>query len=252
MNSRGRLGRAVRSIVAGATVIALSLAVPSAAVSALEPLTAAAERAPWTGGIDLYRPGAFSMQKTWLWCTAANVQIVRNIVSGEADHGRTAQQAYFDYMRLHNRYPIPVTDGVDPQGWAAGLRRFVDPSYEVVANASFTGALRAAVTSLRIANLPVGLLVARGNHAWILTGFTATADPASTTAFRVTSVSVVGPLYGLQSRNGYDMPPDSTITPAELARFLTPFRDRVRPMIWDGRFVTVNPGARARPIRLRP
>ena len=99
-------------------------------------------------------------------------------------------------MREHNRYPARAQDGVDPGGWAAGLRQFVDGRYRVVASDSFGDALRSAVTSLRQTNLPVGLTVAHGNHAWVLTGFTATADPLVTDDFRVTSVRVDRPAVG--------------------------------------------------------
>ena len=71
-----------------------------------------------------------------------------------------------------------------------------------------------AVTRLRLTNLPVALTVSHGNHGWILTGFRATADPAVTSSFKVTSVRVTGPLYGLQSKNGYDMPPNTKLTTA--------------------------------------
>ena len=91
----------------------------------------------WTGAVDLYRPGVFSTQRTWRWCTAAVVQIMRNIDRREVDRSRTSQQRYFAYMRAHDRYAIPLADGVDPAGWTAGLRRWVDPGYRVVATDSF-------------------------------------------------------------------------------------------------------------------
>ena len=138
----------------------------------------------------------FTTQKTWLWCTAADVQIIRNIVRHTTDHTRANQSRYFDYMRAHDRYAIPVSDGTDPGGWAAGLRHYVDSRYRVVASTSFSRALRSAVTNLRKTNLPVAIAVDHGNHGWVLTGFTATADPARTTSFTVTSVRVVGPLCG--------------------------------------------------------
>jgi hypothetical protein len=145
-------------------------------------------------------------------------------------------------MRAHDRYVIPLADGVDPAGWAAGLRRWVDPSYRVVARKSFTGALRSAVTRLRTTNLPVAIAVARGMHGWVLTGFTATADPAATSRFRVTSVRVVGPLWGLQNRSyGYDMKPGTRLTRAQIRRFFTPWHYlRVR-MVWEGRWVSIQP-----------
>ena len=196
--------------------------------------------ARWINAADgrwhrLYRDGTYTVQKNWLWCTAAGVQITRNIVDFESDHTTSAQRRYFAWMRLHNRYHLPLSAGVDPQGWAAGLRHFVDDRYRLVASTTFDGALRSAVRRLRQTNLPVALTVSHGNHGWILTGFTATADPLTTASFKVTSVRVVGPLYGLQSRNGYDMPPDTKLTPSQLRRYFTPWKYAPMSMAWDSR-----------------
>ncbi len=147
-------------------------------------------------------------------------------------------------MRAHNRYPIPVSDGVDAAGWTAGLQRFVDARYRLKANRSFKSALRSAVRNLRKTNLPVGVTVARGGHAWVLTGFTATADPAKTNDFKVTSVRVVGPLWGLQSRTyGYDMRPDTKLTRRQFKGFFTPWHYGPIRMAWEGRWVSVQPVA---------
>jgi hypothetical protein len=202
---------------------------------------AAAALPAWHGGIDLYRKGTFTTQKSWLWCTAADVQIIRNIARNQRDHSTTNQRRYFDWMRLHNRYDLPLSAGVDPAGWTAGLRHFVDDRYRLVASRTFATALKTAVTNLRRTNLPVGITVANGGHAWVLTGFTATADPLHTTSFTVTSVRVVGPLYGLQSRNGYDMRPDTKLTPAQLRHYFTPWKYVPKRMIWDGLYVSIQP-----------
>ena len=211
------------------------LAVPAADADALS---------RWTGGVDLYRSGSFTTQKTWLWCTAADVQIMRNIKTHASDHSRASQARYFAYMRARNRYSIPVSDGVDPAGWTAGLRHSVDSRYRLYQSGSFSSALRSAVINLRKTNLPVGITVSHGNHAWVLTGFTATADPAKTSRFTVTSVRVVGPLWGLQSRSyGYDMRPDRRLTPSQLKGFFTPWHyGRVR-MAWEAKWVSVQPVA---------
>jgi hypothetical protein len=198
----------------------------------------------WSGGIDLYRPGVFTTQQSWLWCTAADAQIARNIAFHATDHSAASQRAYFDWMRTQNRYPIPLSDGIDPAGWTAGMRRYVDGRYRLVESPSFGALLRSAVTNLRRTNRPVGLFVAHGDHAWLLTGFTATADPAVTSAFTVTSVRVVGPLYGLQSRTyGYDMPPDTRLTPAQLAGFVSPWHYARIRMAWEGHYISIQPVA---------
>ena len=201
----------------------------------------------WRGGVDLYRDGSFTTQRSRLWCTAAGVQIVRNIVERKADHSTSGQRTYFEWMRKRNRYDLPLSAGVDPAGWTAGLRHFVDDRYRLVSSRTFDEALRSAVERLRRTNLPVAITVSHGNHGWILTGFRATADPATAASFTVTSVRVVGPLYGLQSRNGYDMPPDTKLTPTQLKRFFTPWKYDPKPMIWDGRYVSIQP-IPARPV----
>lgn len=229
------------------SVAALAIALTGLSFAGAAPRPAEAALARWAGGIDLYRTGVFTTQQTWLWCTAADVQIVRNIVDRTADHTRAGQQRYFDAMRAHDRYAIPLKDGVDPAGWAYGLRHFVDSRYRLVASSSFDAALRSAVTSLRRTNLPVGITVAHGDHAWVLTGFSATADPATTTRFTVTSVRVVGPLWGLQSTSfGYDMRPDTKLTPAQLAGFFSPWHYAGLRMAWEGEWVSVQPTGSSR------
>jgi hypothetical protein len=233
-----RSNRGLRVLVG--LVVALGVMVgpvssPPTVMAADPPLPA------WNGGIDLYRDGTFTTQKSWLWCTAAGVQIVRNIVDRQEDHSVSAQRRYFNWMRDRNRYTLPLSAGVDPQGWTAGLRHFVDARYRLVASTTFDNALRSAVKRLRLTSLPVAITVSHGNHGWILTGFTATADPSTTASFKVTSVRVVGPLYGLQSRNGYDMPPDTKLTPTQLKRYFTPWKYAPRRMIWDGRYVSIQP-----------
>jgi hypothetical protein len=233
--------RTHRSWRTQAPILVALLAVVALLVAVL-PGSADAALPRWRGGIDLYRPGVFTTQKTWYWCTAADVQIMRNIVHHKTNHSKAQQRRFFDYMRARDRYPIPLRDGVDPVGWTAGLRHFVDPRYRLVSSGSYKDALRSAVRNLRLTNLPVAIAVAHGNHAWVLTGFTATADPAASSRFRVTSVRVTGPLWGLQSRSyGYDMRPDTKLTRKQFKRFFTPWHyPRIR-MVWEGRWVSVQP-----------
>ena len=98
------------------------------------PARADAALPAWTGGINLYRTGVFSTQKSWLWCTAADVQIMRNMKYGRTDHSSSAQRRYFSYMRARNKYSLPLSAGVDPVGWTAGLRYFVDKRYRLMSS----------------------------------------------------------------------------------------------------------------------
>jgi hypothetical protein len=216
---------------------------PASAAPASAPASAVVTQAisAWTGGVDLYRPGVFTTQRTWLWCTAADIQITRNIVFRRTDHTTASQRASFSWMRAHNKYTLPLSAGVDAQGWAAGFAHYVDARYRLSVQTSFSAALRSAVINLRTTNLPVGITVDHGNHAWLITGFTATADPAATRTFTITSVRVVGPLWGLQSRNGYDMRPDTKLTPSQLAHYFTPWWYAPTRMVWDHKFISIQP-----------
>jgi hypothetical protein len=219
-------------------------AAPTVNVRAQAP-PVASSLAEWTGGVNFYRSGVFTTQASWLYCTAADVQIIRNMVEGTSDHSSSAQTTYFDWMRTKNKYDLPLSAGVDPAGWTAGMRHFVDDRYELVSSPSYNGTLRTAVERMRLTNLPVALAVAHGNHGWVLNGFTATADPAVTTDFEITSVSVTGPLWGLQSKNGYDMKPNTKLTVDELATYFTRWHYDPLPMIWDGSFVSIQPAPAA-------
>lgn len=243
----GRL-RGPRSSLGLVLALSLTLILPPTPAAAATPVPTAAAPGPpkailpaWDGGINVYRDGVFTTQKSWLWCTAAGVQIVRNIVERDDDHSTSGQRRYFEWMRKRNRYDLPESAGVDPQGWTAGLRHFVDDRYRLVASRSFSAGLKSAAANLRRTGLPVALTVSHGGHGWIMTGFKATADPLLTDDFQVTSVRIVGPLYGRQSKNGYDMRPDTELTTRELRRFFTGWRYAPKAMVWDGRFVSIQP-----------
>ena len=127
-------------------LVLVVLGLGAAWLDAPQATEAAPTRLPaWTGGVNLYRNGTFTTQKSWLWCTAAGVQIVRNIVDRETDHSTAGQRRYFDWMRTRNRYDLPLSAGVDPAGWTAGLRHFVDDRYRLVSSRTFDSALRSAL-----------------------------------------------------------------------------------------------------------
>lgn len=243
--------RRLRSVIALVAALGLALGQATtgaggahAADASVPPRAAPVSAAPgpWDGSVNLYRKGVFTTQKTWLWCTAAGVQIARNMVERNDDHARASQERYFDWMRRRNRYDLPESAGVDPAGWTAGMRRFVDDRYRLVASGSFDEALRLAVIRIRKTNLPVALTVSHGNHGWLLHGFAATADPLKTADFRVTSVRVTGPLWGRQDSSfGYDMRPNTKLTPKQLRTFFTPWKYAPKAMIWDGRYVSIQP-----------
>ena len=90
-NARFHARLGLIAVLIGAWVTAVPTA--SGAVLSLEsPGTVPTTLSDWNGGVNLYRNGVFTTQKSWLWCTAAGIQIVRNIVRNQEDHSTTTQR----------------------------------------------------------------------------------------------------------------------------------------------------------------
>ena len=53
---------------------------------------------------------------------------------------------------------------------------------------------------------------------------------------------MTGPLWGLQSRKqGYDMRPNTKLTPAQLNDYFTPWHYAPIRMAWEGQWVSIQP-----------
>ena len=86
-------------------------------------------------------------------------------------------------------------------------------------------ALRLAARAIATTGKPVGLLVWSGRHAWVMSGFHATADPRLTDAYQVTRAVVMDPLYPHgSSRWGRSPKPREALTPAVLGKQFVPRR----------------------------
>jgi hypothetical protein len=190
--------------------------------------------------IDLYRSGVFVTQYRWTWCVGASSQMMLNIIQGKSNQSQSRQKKLVKYAMRHDGFANSEKGGSDATGFANTLRHFGGGSYSVVKSTSYAQAVKRAAKRIRATNKPVGLLVMGGRHAWVLSGFDATADPASTSSFSVTHVYVVGPLYPKQQKGYFDRPPDTRLT---YTQFKTPFHvfdDPDSPQ-FAGYWVTVNP-----------
>jgi len=195
--------------------------------------------ADWTGNFDLYRPGAFATQATTTWCVAASSQLMLNIILGGSDVSSGTQATYIAYGQANDGANYP--SGTGPTGWVAILNRYGGSTYSVQRFADSTSALKMAATRMRLTGKPVGMLVWAGSHAWVMTGFSATADPATTSDFTITAVYVSGPLYPrAMNSSGYDLPPDTQLTPAQLARYFVKYSDSI-VKTWNGGYVLIVP-----------
>jgi hypothetical protein len=215
----------------------------SAGASSTVGSRAAVGVAAWTGRFSVYRPRTFSVQRANYTCVAASTQMMLNIIHDQHDRSRSNQITYWQYAQANSRYPVR-DNGADPGGWAAALRHWGAGDYYVGAHSSRQDALRAAALRIRLTGKPAGLIVwgQAGGHAWVMTGFESTADPAATNDFMVSSVQATGPLwpYGTINLRPYDPGPAQWVGMAELQRKFTAYHVRDSDD-WNGRWVTVLP-----------
>ena len=175
----------------------------------------------WTGKVDIFRASAFASQQTQTWCVAASTQMMLNLIKGTSDSSYAGQLKILSFAR-HND-ALPDSDaGAGLIGWQVALDKFSGTPYEVETVGSFRDAVNLAALRMRLTYRPVGLAVHETTHAWVMTGFEATADPAFDPTFTVTAVYVSGPLYPRKPSHGYDMAPDTRVAVSDLGKFFTP------------------------------
>lgn len=216
--------------------------VPSASPSAVPSPSASPPSGPFS--MDLYRKGAFIGELTDTWCLPAAMQTSANIMDlrkgRAADRTRDRQQELFTLAR--KLAPAP-DKAAEPEGWAMGLTKLGYGKYEVQVRGSLKAAIQTAATAIRLTGRPAGLLVWRGAHSWVMSGFKATADPATTNDFTVTAVYIEDVWYPRLSRIwGYSNPPDTLVPVKDLPIDFKPWkRPQARYPDKDGKFVVVIP-----------
>jgi hypothetical protein len=223
---------------------------PSATVlTSFDPTPTASPSATPAGPItmNLYRDGVFVHEVDDQTCVAAAVQgtlnIIRLVEEGTPpDVSEETQRALYARIVELTTFEDSHVGGTGPGGWAALLTEEGYP-YEVQAYPSRTTALRAAARAIRTTGRPVGILAWTGIHSWVMTGFTATADPAETRSFRVPTAFVMDPWYPwVSTRWPRSEAPDAPRSTADLTANFLPFDLRSGPYPGrDGQFVVVVP-----------
>ena len=129
-------------------------------------------------------------------------------------------------------------------GWATGLSLQGAGPYKVVGADSLDEAMLVAARAMRRTGRPVGLLVWRGRHAWVMSGFQATGDPMLAGS-RITAALIEDPLYPYGSSTWGPSPsPGEALTVKEVGRQFV--RRRFGFSIWStadlaGKYVLVVP-----------
>jgi hypothetical protein len=192
--------------------------------------------------LNLYRSGDFVSQVTNRSCVGASIQMMVNM-TGANDRRSATQMKYWNLARKLGQSRF---GGTNARGWAAALGELGEGRHTVDYRWTLKSAVTHAAAVMRRTKQPVGLLVWRGAHAWVLHGFEATADPAKDPKARITAVYVSDPWYPRVSAGyGASPRPNSRLTLAQLSRDFLPWKRRRNNPEKDGRFFIVTPDLRS-------
>lgn len=209
------------------SALALALIAPLAASGSTGPSSTSTHTAPAAKAfvLDLSRRGDFVAQSNFVQCVGASMQMMLNMIEPSDDRSASTQRRLQALARnLSGQRPDGrQRKGASVRGWTSGLNSLSAGPYRTVGEPDLQAALRIAAKAMRDTGRPVGLLVWRGRHAWVMAGFSATADPAKTDDFTVTRVIVMDPLYPYGSKVWGPSPkPREAISVATLGRQFVP------------------------------
>ena len=197
---------------------------------------------------SLLRAGDFVRQYTRYQCVGASLQTMRNIISTVNNRGPNLQKKLWRIARAHSLYK--ADGGADPFGWTtATTLSSVYGRYVLVAAETMTDAVNAAARGIATTGHPAGIIVWGGKHAWVMTGFEATADPKATDEYRVVTIRMADPLWPYYHARGRVVyRPGMRLYMSALRRNFTAYHDsRQDPQI-EGQFVAIVPIADGDPV----
>jgi len=233
----GSLVRATRRVgLLGLTCLLLLTVAPASATAGAKPYT-----------LDLGKRADYVAQTNLVQCVGASMQMMLNMIEPGVDGTAKTQ---LKLQKIARKWSPPRLDGgvrkgASVVGWAMGLTLEGAGPYKVVGADSLEEAMLVAARAMRKTRRPVGLLVWRGRHAWVMSGFHAMGDPLVNGA-RVTAAIVEDPLnpYGGSKTWGRSPSPGEALSLAELGRQFV--RRRSGFSIWStpdlgGKYVLVLP-----------
>jgi hypothetical protein len=220
----------------------LGVALAGLLLLAMAPAATAAT--PKAFRLDLGARSDYVAQTNLVQCVGASMQMMLNMLRPGADRSAATQRKLQQLARVWSGPSRTgrVRQGASVRGWAAGLTMMGAGPYRVVGLETIQEAMLTAAKAMRTTGRPVGLLVWRGRHAWVMSGFRATRDPLVRGA-KVTSAIVEDPLhpYGGSTVWGPSPAPGSTLSIGQLGRQFVPRRQSSRWSYLAGKYVLVLP-----------
>ena len=185
---------------------------------------------------DVYFAAGYERQIDSRTCTAAATAMMMNFIARRDLN--LGQMYILQYEQPRDALANSVQRGSDPLGWSRAATYFSSRTgkptiYLWEAYGSARSALRRAARQIALTSKPVGLLVAHGSHAMVMTGFTASANPAKADSFTLYSIWASDP-YGSAHR-AYD----ARATP--LNTYLQTDATTWYDAQWYGRYIVIVP-----------
>jgi hypothetical protein len=203
------------------------------------------ERRPVDVRIQPRPATVFASEAKDTWCAAAAVQIALNVNGnpGRIDTSRARQADIRVLQVARTTRRDSRNGGAGPLGMVASLEELGRVDYELRIFRTRADALREAAEAIGETGHAAILLAWRGAHAWVMTGYRATADPTVFGDARVTGAYILDPWYPrVSSTWGRSDRPGVFQDAAEMRRNFLPWRrPEGRYPGRDGRFLVLVP-----------
>jgi hypothetical protein len=214
---------------------------------------------------DLYEQGDFVSQSNVYQCVGASMQMMINLASPSSNRTAARQSELQTLARSFRRNANPFGTssgqvdtgspsqprGASSRGWANGLTELGLGHYRVTTKPSLEQAIHTAAVQMRRTGRPVGLLVWQGRHAWVVSGFEATADPLYDRDAEITHVWVLDPFYPRSSSTWGRMSPHTKLTLDQLGKDWVEWRRRGDSPVAGPRWAMILPLTEVRPADRR-
>lgn len=184
----------------------------------------------------------FAHQARKDWCAPSGIQMTLAVL-GLADTSEAFQAGIHSRVREWESLDDSRNGEWGPAAIALALEAYGAPGYEIRAFTSRGDAVRDAAIAISTTNSPAILLTWRGAHTWVMTGYTADADPLLFPDAVMTGTYILDPWYPWESSIwGQSDPPGAYQDWPEMERNFLPWKrpeglypDR------DGKYITVVP-----------